>query len=51
VENTLTSRLSNDIIASIYPEENGIVWFGGGINIYKFDQNSVRIMEDFNTDS
>jgi signal transduction histidine kinase/ligand-binding sensor domain-containing protein len=50
VENTLTSRLSNDIIASIYPEENGIVWFGGGINIYKFDQNFVKdYKENFNT--
>lgn len=50
VENTLTSRLSSDIIASIYPEGNGIVWFGGGINVYKFDQNSVKdYKENFNT--
>ncbi len=50
VENTLTSRLSSDIIASIYPEENGVVWFGGGINVYKFEQNSVKdYKEEFST--
>lgn len=49
-ENTFTSRLSKDIVASIYPEENGTVWFGGGINVYKYDQNSIgRNDERFNT--
>ena len=50
IENTFTSRLSSDIIASIYPEENGVVWFGGGINVYKFEQNAVKsYKEEFKT--
>ena len=49
-EDTFTSRLSSDIIASIYPEENGTVWFGGGVNVYKFDQSSVKnYKEEFKT--
>lgn len=49
-ENTFTSRLSSDIIASIYPEDNGVVWFGGGINVYRFEQNSVKdYKEKFST--
>ena len=49
-ENTFTSRLSNDIVVSIYPEENGTVWFGGGSNVYKFNQNSLnKYDEKFNT--
>lgn len=45
IEKTRTSRLSNDIIGSIYPENDGVVWFGGGINIYKFDQAVVKDFE------
>ncbi|RPI73035.1 MAG: hypothetical protein EHM47_06915, partial [Ignavibacteriales bacterium] len=49
-ENTFTSRLSKDIVASIYPEENGTVWFGGGINVYKYDQNTIGSNDErFNT--
>jgi hypothetical protein len=49
-ENTYTSRLSSDIIASIYPEKNGVVWFGGGVNVYKFEQYAVKSSkEEFKT--
>jgi signal transduction histidine kinase/ligand-binding sensor domain-containing protein len=49
-KNTFTSRLSSDYIVSIYPEDNGTVWFGGGINVYKFDQNSGNDNDEkFNT--
>ena len=48
-EKTFTARLSKDVIPSIYPEANGIVWFGG-TNLYRLDQNSNKnYKEQFST--
>ncbi|HVO75232.1 MAG TPA: ATP-binding protein, partial [Ignavibacteriaceae bacterium] len=49
-EKTFTSRLSRDPIGSIYPEENGIVWFGGSKSVYRFDEKAAKNdMEEFRT--
>jgi signal transduction histidine kinase len=49
-ENTFTSRLARDAIGSIYPEDNGVVWFGGVSTLYRLDLNNIKNYdEEFST--
>lgn len=39
IEKTPFLRFSDDPIFAIYPEENGIVWFGGGESLIRYDSS------------
>jgi signal transduction histidine kinase/ligand-binding sensor domain-containing protein len=49
IDRTAYQRLSNYVIVQIYPEENGIVWFGTNENLIRYDSKIAKnYSADFN---
>jgi signal transduction histidine kinase len=42
IDKTAYQRLSNYVIVQIYPEENGIVWFGTNENLIRYDSKIAK---------